>query len=124
MELTKEQVEQRALICKKLGENAVEYARLKKELWATESFDRTFRNVDEKLLDYVYSKFDFYNVINNYGDLYFILERNADHLVAKRILWSLQLSEENYIIVEEDDLDSDGEFISTNYSISQLYDKE
>ena len=120
MELTKEQVEQRASICRKLQLNAEEYAQLKKELWATESFDRTFRNVDEKLLDYVYSKFDFYNVINNYGDLYFILERNADHFVAKRILWSLTLSEENYIIVEEDELDSDGEFISTNYNISQL----
>ena len=120
MELTKEQVEQRAIICKKLQENVNEYAQLKKELWTTESSDRTFRNVNEKLLDYVYSKFDFYNVINNYGDLYFIIERNSDHFIAKRILWSLALSEEKYIIVEENEYDNEDEYISTNYNISLL----
>ena len=85
--------------------------------------DISIRNVKVKYLNDIYAKFGFNEILNCYGDIFFI--DSYDHqnrtYIGRRIKWSLELSEEQYLIKSEIISSGDGrEYEYTEYQITQM----
>ncbi len=78
------------------------------------------RNTKMSLLKEIYSTYEEKDVLNCYGDIFFVDEKNADFYVGRRILWNLKLSKEKYKITPFIDYDSDGYEYEADYDIKVI----
>lgn len=79
-----------------------------------------YRNVKLSFWKHICSKYDKNKLLNCYGDVFFIEERNSGAYIARRVLWGLGLSQERYIIYEIISETSDGEYDYTDYEVEVL----
>lgn len=82
--------------------------------------DCEWRNVKLGLWKTICGKYDDSDLLNCYGDIFFITEKEDDYYIGKRVLWNLELSKESYEIHEIVETDSDGNYDFTDYEI-KLY---
>jgi hypothetical protein len=122
-----------------IGENTMKNLELFKEMkLAWEKFDKAYlefwKNEHENETTYkntkmifwreICLKYDEKDLLNCYGDIFFIVEKNANYYIGRRILWNLELSEEKYeitAVTEKDDDDIEYDF---SYDIKVLVDED
>ena len=76
-----------------------------------------FKNVREDLLNVIYDKYEYGQILNCDGDIIYITLRDGNHFEGKRVLWDLSLSKETYEIDEIIEADSEGEFDYKHYEV-------
>jgi hypothetical protein len=92
------------------------------EYWKTMKPEPTWRNTKLSFWREICLKYDEKDLLNCYGDIFFIDDHYGDTYVGRRVLWNLELSKEQYEIRCEDENDSDGEYEWTNYEIEVIKD--
>ena len=78
--------------------------------------DMTWRNTKIAFWKEICAKYDEQHLLNCYGDIYYVIKED-DYLVGRRVLWSLELSDELYLIQQEEVLDEDGNVDFIKYII-------
>ena len=117
MEINEESLKEQLKLHKKLNKNLKEYGELVTELNDYRKDHRTFRNVREDLLNVIYDKYDYDQILNCDGDIMYITMRDSHYFEGKRVLWDLSLSEETYEIEEIVETDSEGAFDFVHYEV-------
>ena len=89
--------------------------------------DCSCKNLPVVLMDYIESAYDKNNLINTYGDVYYITKKishtyGTDKYLCRRVLWSLTLSSELYEVTQYLEQDSDGDFAYYEYDIRMVKD--
>ena len=107
---------------KKLQENIIEFSRLQKMIKSNEDFESTWRNTKFSYWKDICLKYDEKNLLNCYGDIFFIDERHENYYIGRRVLWNFELSKEQYYIDEIIDCSADGEYNFTEYKIEVKID--
>ena len=118
MEISEQSLKEQVETYKKLLKNLKEFNELQRKLYEYRKENRQFRNVSEDLLNHIYSKYEYNSILNCYGDIFFITIRDVHSYVGRRVLWNLELSEEEYEIEEIVERDSEGAFDSYDYKIT------
>lgn len=73
-----------------------------------------YRNVKMSLWQEICKKYKETDIVNCDGDIFFIDEIHAKYFIGRRILWSFELSKEQYKIIPLTDKDDDGiEYVLT-----------
>ena len=73
-----------------------------------------YRSVKMSYWNDICEKYNENNLVNCDGDIFFIDETHADYLIGRRVLWSLDLTNEHYKIIPITDKDDDGiEYVLT-----------
>ena len=105
-----------AYSCVKLNE-------AKTKLWEIERKynDAYYDGVKLEYLKDIYSKYDEKNILNCFGDIFFIDERDGYEYEGRRVLWNLSLSNESYHINEYIELDENGCLVAHDYEINVIY---
>ena len=119
--MEKFEIDKQVELYSKLQKCLKELQNIQHEIWENSALkDAEWRNV--KLLFWreicqVYKEED---LLNCYGDVFFIEERNEGSYIGRRVLWGLGLSKETYIIYETKNADCDGNYTYTDYEIEIL----
>lgn len=116
------QIKEQINLYKKLQENIIEFSRLQKMIKSNEDFESTWRNTKFSYWKDICLKYDEKNLLNCYGDIFFIDERHEDYYIGRRVLWNFELSKEQYYIDEIIDCSADGEYNFTEYKIEVKID--
>ena len=82
--------------------------------------DCEWRNVKLGLWKTICSKYDDSDLLNCYGDIFFITEKNGDVYIGQRVLWNLELSKEKYQICETVEYDCEDSYDFTDYEIKVI----
>lgn len=107
---------------KKLQENIIEFSRLQKMIKSNEDFESTWRNTKFSYWKDICLKYNESDLLNCYGDIFFIDEKHKDYYIGRRVLWNLELSKEQYYIDEIIDCSADGEYNFTEYKVTVKID--
>ena len=123
MELSKEQMDKIINANNKVVECYNELSKVRKELWNAEKdlTEGEWRNTKMSYWKDICAKYPEDKLLNCYGDIFYIDEKYADFdmncYLGRRVLWNLSLSEEQYMITEIIEHDSDGFYDYTDYEI-------
>lgn len=121
MEITETELKKQAELSNKLAENINEFQKICGELYDARHYnDYESRNVKLLFLKEIYSKYKYDTILNCYGDIFYIVEQKGNSYIGKRVLWNLDLSNENYTIEEDVETDDDGEYNGTYYTINVI----
>lgn len=112
------QIKEQINLYKKLQENSLEFERLKNMIKRNKDCEGEWRNTKFSYWKDICLKYDEKNLLNCYGDIFFIDEKYKDYYVGRRVLWNLGLSKEQYYIEPVDDYDADGYYNFTDYEIT------
>lgn len=82
--------------------------------------DCEWRNVKLGLWKTICTKYSDSDLLNCYGDIFFITEKDEDVYIGRRVLWNLELSHEYYEIREVEQCDCEGNYDFTDYEIKVL----
>lgn len=122
--LTFEQMQERVSLYKRLARNIDEMSDIRAKIWELEKDDVTeyWANTRMDFWEVICQKYDMNDLLNCYGDIFFVQERGKDFdgtpwYIGKRVLWNLSLSEELYKITRQDECDADGEYDYSIYDI-------
>ena len=101
----------------------------RKEIIEKINTDCQSKNVNCTIFDYICNRYEEKNVLNTYGDIFYIQKYlvsglSYSRMICKRILWSLGLSSEYYMIEKTMETDSDGDYAGWDFYIKQLSDDE
>lgn len=120
--MTDKEIEKYIDIYRKSLLKAEELAELKSQLAKMERSieDCEWRNVKLGLWKTICTKYSDSDLLNCYGDIFFIEDKDDDTYWGRRVLWNLGLSDETYEIHEIVETDSDGNYDFTDYEI-KLY---
>lgn len=126
MELTKEQMEKQIKLLTQLKENIDEFEMLQRQISADRHY-MEWRNTPLKFWWEITQKYKESDLLNCYGDIFFIDEVDTDNYnskryVGRRVLWNLGLSKEKYEIFECLEKDEYGEVDCIDYEINVLVD--
>ena len=126
LNLTDEEMKTQIELYQKLCANVKEFGEIKDKLWELEykATDLSWRNTSIVFWKAICNVYDPKDLLNCYGDIFFIMEQHGDTYIGKRVLWNLELSKERYIIEEEKDSDADGEYNGTYYEINVLLENK
>lgn len=91
--------------------------------------DVTWRNTNFTLFEYIQTKYDKNDLLNNYGDIFYKVKYisgpfNNSTYICKRVLWSLGLSSEYYLVREFAEFDSDDSFDHWEYEVECLNEEK
>lgn len=89
-------------------------------LWLAEKPEGSWRNTKLIFWREICLKYDEKDLLNCYGDIFFVDERYGTTCIGRRILWNLELSKEKYEISYEYETDSDGDYEWTEYDIEVI----
>lgn len=78
------------------------------------------RNVKLLFWKEIIKRFKPEDLLNCYGDIFFIEEKNERSYIGRRVLWNFGLSKETYIIYTTLNSDVDGDYTYTDYEIEVL----
>lgn len=112
LNLTESEMKTQIELYQKLCANVKEFAEIKEKLWELEhkATDLSWRNTSMVFWKAICNVYDPKDLLNCYGDIFFILERHGDTYIGQRVLWNLGLSEEKYIIEQLDLLSEESTF--------------
>lgn len=82
--------------------------------------EREWRNTKLSFWREICSKYDEHDLLNCYGDIFFIDQRRHDVYIGRRVLWNLGLSKEQYEIYAFIETDDDGEYLYTDYEVKVI----
>ena len=120
-ELTREQMKKIIEANNKVAESYKDLAKAKQELWAYECecdlIDGSWRNTKMSYWKDICVKYPEEKLLNCYGDIFYVEEHKGNVYVGRRVLWNLELSEEQYRIIEYIEWDSDDSYDGFNYEI-------
>lgn len=126
LNLTESEMKSQIELYQKLCENVKEFAEIKEKLWELEhkATDLSWRNTSMVFWKAICNVYDPKDLLNCYGDIFFILERHGDTYIGQRVLWNLSLSKERYIIEEVKDIDCYGEYNAEYYNIDVILNND
>ena len=78
------------------------------------------RNVKLIFWKEIIKRFKPEDLLNCYGDIFFIEEKNESSYIGRRVLWNFGLSKETYIIYTTANTDVDDDYTYTDYEIEVL----
>lgn len=119
-EMDNKEFEQQAKAYKRLKTAFAELEKAHSEYWRTMRPETTWRNTKLSFWREICLKYEEKDLLNCYGDIFFIDDHYGDTYVGRRVLWNLELSKEQYEISCEDENDSDGEYERTEYEIEVI----
>lgn len=117
-----EQIKEQVNLYKKLQRNIIEFSELKKMIKSNEYRESEWRNTKFSYWKDICLKYNESDLLNCYGDIFFIDEKHGDYYIGRRVLWNLGLSKEQYYIEPVDDYDIDGNYNYTDYEITVKID--
>ena len=97
-----------------------EFEKAYHEFWKTAKSEGSWRNTKLSFWREICLKYDEKDLLNCYGDIFFVDERHGNYCVGRRVLWNLELSKESYEICSEREFEDDGEYAWTNYEINVI----
>ena len=78
------------------------------------------RNVKLMFWKEIIKRFKSEDLLNCYGDIFFIEDKTDSAYIGRRVLWNFGLSKETYIIYTTSNFDVDGDYTYTDYEIEVL----
>ena len=84
-----------------------------------EDAPRCWRGINIEYWKDLCKKFGDKNLINNYGDVFFIEENHEKWFICRRVNWGMGLSLQRYQVEEFDD-SSDGEYGGVDYEVTLI----
>lgn len=110
-----------------LADNIERFKELTQRIADCETF-RYIRNVRIDFLAEIYKHFDERNILNAYGDIFFVdsktIEDDVVIYIGRRVLWSMMLSNEKYLIRQIPVFDEDGYQDGYDYDIEVVNGKD
>lgn len=120
-EMTQNEFKEHAKRYKELKDKFSEFKKAYLDFWEVIKPDEsTWRNTKLSNWREICLKYKEEDLLNCYGDIFFIDDHYGDYYVGRRVLWNLELSKEQYEIRSEEQYDSDGEYGWTEYEIKVI----
>ena len=119
--MEKYEIDKQVELYSKMQDCLKELKQIQQEIWEDSvSKDAEWRNIKLFFWREICQVYNEKDLLNCYGDIFFIEDKTKDAYIGRRVLWNLGLSKETYIIYEIKNIDCDGEYCYTDYEIEIL----
>lgn len=118
--ISKKEFDEQAKLYKELKDKFSAFEKAHLEFWKVMKPEATWRNTKLSFWREICLRYDEKDLLNCYGDIFYIDDHYGDCYVGRRVLWNFELSKEQYEIRCVDEIDSDGEYELTNYDIEVI----
>lgn len=119
--MEKYEIDKQVELYSKMQNCLKELQNIQHEVWENSmAKDAEWRNVKLLFWREICQAYKEEDLLNCYGDVFFIEDKTESAYIGRRVLWNLGLSKETYIIYEIKDVDCDGEYTYTDYQIEIL----
>ena len=107
--ISKKEFDEQARLYKELKDKFSEFEKAHLGFWKVMKPEATWRNTKLSFWREICLRYDEKDLLNCYGDIFYIDDHYGDCYVGRRVLWNFELSKEQYEITGVDE-DENGDY--------------